>query len=99
MRSKPFVSANFDNYSLPGGGGFDNFFEKMSKSPPYARPPPLPLGLDIDSCISKTTEILALLLCFLLIFTQTGFSTLKEGVWPTILSYSIIFTSNTAARW
>ena len=27
----------FDNYFLPGGGDFDNFFQKMSKSPPYAR--------------------------------------------------------------
>ena len=26
MRSKQFVSANFDNYFLPGGGDFDNFF-------------------------------------------------------------------------
>ena len=42
----------FDNYFLPGGGDFDNFFQKMSKSPPYSRPPP-PLGLDTDRCIRK----------------------------------------------
>ena len=30
----------FDNHFLPGGGDFDNFFQKMSKSPPYALPPP-----------------------------------------------------------
>ena len=55
MTSKPFVSANFDNYSLPGGGDFDNFFQKMSKAPPYARTPPHPpaLGLNIDRCIGK----------------------------------------------
>ena len=50
MRSKQFVSANFDNYFLPGGGDFDNFFSKMSKSPPYVPPP---LRLDIDRCISQ----------------------------------------------
>ena len=38
----------------PGVGIFiDNFFQKMSKSPPYARPhPPPPLGLDTDRCIN-----------------------------------------------
>ena len=43
----------FDNYFLPGGGDFDNFFQKMSKSPPYSRTPPPPLGLDTDRCIRK----------------------------------------------
>ena len=27
-RSKPFVSANFDNYFFPGGGDLDIFFRK-----------------------------------------------------------------------
>ena len=53
MRSKPYVSANFDNY-LPRGGDFDNSFEKMSKSLPYARLP-FPLSC-VGQIIASTTE-------------------------------------------
>ena len=42
----------FDNYFLPGGGDFDNFFQKMSKSPPYSRPPP-PSGLTLIGALEK----------------------------------------------
>ena len=56
MRSKPFVSANFDNNcSLLGGGDFDNFFQKMSKSPPYARPPS-PSGLTLIGALVQRTR-------------------------------------------
>ena len=46
MRSKPFVSANFDNYSLPGGGDFDNFLLENVKIPILCPTPP-PSGLTL----------------------------------------------------
>ena len=45
MRSKPFVSANFDNYLLPRGGDFDNFFGKCQNPHPMPEPPPPTSGL------------------------------------------------------
>ena len=47
MRSKPFVSANFDNYSLPGDGDFDNLFLKCQNPHPSPDPPPPPSGLTL----------------------------------------------------
>ena len=40
-RSKLFVSANFDDYVLPGGGDFDNFFKENFKIPTLCPTPPL----------------------------------------------------------
>ena len=53
-RSKPFVSANFENYFLPGGGDFAILFQKCQN--PHATPgphlllphPPSPVRIDID---------------------------------------------------
>ena len=39
-RSKPFVSANFDNSFSPGDGDFDMFFRKCQN--PHPMPDPLP---------------------------------------------------------
>ena len=60
MRSKPFVSANFDNYFLPAGGDFDNFFLENVKIPTLCpTPPPTPpaFGLDIDRRIIDAVDI------------------------------------------
>ena len=54
LRNKPFVSANFDNYFLPGGGDFDNFFRKCQNPHPMPDSPP-PLGIDIDRCTKPVT--------------------------------------------
>ena len=45
------VFDTFGQLSCPGGGEFDLFFQKMSKSPPHLRSPP-PLGLNIDRSIA-----------------------------------------------
>ena len=58
-RSKPFVSANFDNSFSPWGGDFDNFFRKCQNLHPMPDPPP-PLGLDTDRCITANDKVLAM---------------------------------------
>ena len=46
------------NYALcPGGGEFDSFFQKMSKSPPYAQPL-RPMGLNIDTVFTRISAVL-----------------------------------------
>ena len=53
--STPEKQTRSDVLNTPGGGDFDNFFSKMSKSPPFARSlyPLPPLGLDTDRCIKS----------------------------------------------
>ena len=49
------------NYAVcPGGGEFDSFFHKSSKSTSYAQPL-LPMGLNIDRCITEFIRISATL--------------------------------------
>ena len=49
------------NYAVcPGGGEFDSFFHKSSKSTSYAQPL-LPMGLNIDRCITVFIRISATL--------------------------------------
>ena len=60
MRSKPFVSANLDSYFLPGGGDLIIFFRKCQNPHLMPKPPPPPIGLDIDRCLYRyeTTSVL-----------------------------------------
>ena len=61
MRSKPFVSANFDNYSLPGDGDFDNFFLENVKIPTLCPTPP-PSGLTLIGALLTLSVYSALIL-------------------------------------
>ena len=97
MRSKPFVSANFDNYSLSGVGDFDNFSKKMSKSPPYARNPP-PSGLKLIGALHIVTPGPAVITLFSFIFAALKFRENFLGTFrESLISRSqrkIVFTGN-----